>query len=125
MSRHLARRPHRPEGVVFVGEREAEDGHHGVTDELLDRAAVPFQHRAHPLVPARHHPAERLRIEPLAERRRLDQIAEEHGDDLAHRARRRMLTDERGGTTRTEAGVVGVLPPTMAADGHEPEFRPI
>jgi hypothetical protein len=36
-----------------------------------------------------------------------------------------MLAKERGSTTRTEAGVVGVLPPTMAADGHEPEFRPI
>jgi hypothetical protein len=122
---HLARRPHRPELVVFVGEREAEDGHHGVADELLDRAAVSLQHRAHRLVPACHHAAERFRVEPLAERRRLDQVAEEDGDDLAHRAWRRVSRGERGGTTRTEVGVVGVLPPTMATDGHGAEFRPI
>lgn len=107
-----------------MGEREAEDGHHGVPDELLDRAAVSLQHPAHSLVPARHHAAERFRIELLAERRRLDQVAEEDGDNLAHGARRRMLADERGGTTRAEAGVVGVLPPAMAADGHESEFKP-
>ena len=32
--------PDRPLGVVLVGRRGAPDGHHGVADELLDRAAV-------------------------------------------------------------------------------------
>ena len=37
------RRPHRALGVVLVRDRRAEDGHHGVADELLDRAAVPLE----------------------------------------------------------------------------------
>ena len=44
---------------------------------------------------------------------------EEDGDRLAHRPRCDRLGDEGGGTTRTEAGIFGVLPPAMAADGHE------
>ena len=45
-----------------------EDGEDGVADELLDRAAVPFEHLARGLVIARPHAAQRFRIEPLAER---------------------------------------------------------
>jgi hypothetical protein len=72
----------------------------------------------------RANAAEGFRIEPLAERCRFHQVAEEDRDDLAHRARRRVPADKGGGTTRTEAGVVGVLPPAMAADGRESEFKP-
>ena len=37
------RRAHRPLGIVLVRDRRAEDGHDGVADELLDRAAVPLE----------------------------------------------------------------------------------
>ena len=37
------RRPDRPLGVVLVRDRRAEDRHHRVADELLDRAAEPLE----------------------------------------------------------------------------------
>ena len=50
---HLDRRPHRAQCVVLVHHRHAEDGHHGVADELLDGAAVALDDRLHPLEVAR------------------------------------------------------------------------
>ncbi len=41
----VERGTHRPLGVVLVCDRSAPDGHHRVADELLDRAAVPLDHR--------------------------------------------------------------------------------
>jgi hypothetical protein len=38
-----------PEGVVLVELRDAEDGHHGVADVLLDGAAVTLDGAAHRL----------------------------------------------------------------------------
>ena len=38
----VERRAHRTLGVVLVRDGRAPDGHHRVADELLDRAAVPF-----------------------------------------------------------------------------------
>ncbi len=46
---HLRRRPQRAQGVVLVRDRDAEDSHDGVADELLDGAAVPLDDRLHPL----------------------------------------------------------------------------
>ena len=39
-SAHLVGRAHRPERVVLVGDRDTEDRHHRIADELLDRSAV-------------------------------------------------------------------------------------
>ena len=63
--------------------REPEDRHHRVADELLDDAAVALDDRLHALEVAREQRAERLRVDRLAERRRADDVAEEHGYDLA------------------------------------------
>ena len=35
----LDRRPHRPQGVVGLRHRRAEEGHHAVADELVEGAA--------------------------------------------------------------------------------------
>ena len=44
---HLERRSHCPNRIVFVHCGHAEHGHDRVADELLDRAAVPFERRLH------------------------------------------------------------------------------
>ena len=53
-----------------------------VADELLDRAAVTLEHLARGLVVARPDAPERLRVELLAERRRVRDVAEDEGDRL-------------------------------------------
>ena len=79
---HVERGSHRPERVVFVDAREAEDGHHGVADELLHRAAVPLDGDPHLLVPGAQQLAERLGVETLAEHGRIGQVAKEDADGL-------------------------------------------
>ena len=61
-------RAHRPEGVVLVHDRDAEDGQHGVADELLHRPAVALDHRLRRFEVASERGAQALRIEALAER---------------------------------------------------------
>ena len=58
---HLRRRTHRPQRVVLVRDRHAEHGHHGVSDELLHRAAVRLDNSLHPLeVPRQQRPQQPL-----------------------------------------------------------------
>ena len=80
---HLDRCPHRPQRIVLVHDRHTEDGHHGVADELLDRAAVMLDDRLHPLEVAREQRARPLGIERLSERGRPGEVAEQDGDGLA------------------------------------------
>jgi hypothetical protein len=80
---HAGGRPDRPQGVVLVGGGDAEDGHDRVAGELLHRAAVVADHRPHGVVVAGHDLGQRLGVEPLAERGRAAQVAEQHGDGLA------------------------------------------
>lgn len=42
---HAQRRPHGPLGVVLVGDRGPEEGDDGVTDDLVDLAAIALPHR--------------------------------------------------------------------------------
>ena len=85
-ARSLAQRgcgTHRAKGVVLVQHRHAEDGHHGVADELLDHAAVSLDDAPGRVVVPGQHPTERLRIEAFTHRRRVRQVAEEDGDPPA------------------------------------------
>ena len=85
----LERRAHvdggadRAERVVLVELRDAEHGHHGVADELLDRAAVAFERGTHRVEVAGHHLAHRLGVELLAELGRAGHVAEHDRDGLA------------------------------------------
>jgi hypothetical protein len=86
--------------VVLVQLGDAEDGHDRVPDELLDRAAVPLEHAGHPFEPTRHDAPQRLRVEPLAERRRIRNVREEDGDRTAtdgHVPECRTVAEERLG----------------------------
>ena len=94
-SLHPGRGAYRAHGVVLVEHREAEDGHHGVADELLDHAAVPLELGAHRVEVARHHLAQRLRVEPLAHARRALEVGEDDRHDLPH-----LLWGRRRGTER-------------------------
>ena len=68
---------HRAQCVVLVRDRNPEDRHDRVADELLDGAAVALDDRAQILEVAAHARAQRLRIGRLAERGRADEVAEE------------------------------------------------
>ena len=68
--------------VVLVHLRHAEDGHHGVADELLDHSAVALDCGAGDVEVAGEHAAEALRIETLAECGRARDVAEQDGDRL-------------------------------------------
>ena len=85
---HLPGGPHRAQGVVLVGDRDAEHGHDGVADELLDRAAVPLEDRPHLVVVAAHRRPQRLGVGDVAERGRAGQVAEDDGHGLAQLAQR-------------------------------------
>ena len=68
-------------GVVLVGGRRAPDGHHGVADELLDRAAVALDDLARQLEVACQQLADVLRVAVLGERREADEVGEQDRDE--------------------------------------------
>ncbi len=73
---------HGPLGVVLVRDRRTEHRHHRVADELLDRAAMAFEHGAHAVVIRTKPRPHVLRVGLLGRRGEADQVAEEHGHDL-------------------------------------------
>ena len=73
-------------GVVLVGGRRAPDGHHGIADELLDRAAVALDDVAREVEVARQRVADVFRVALLGERREADEVREQDADELALRA---------------------------------------
>ena len=92
------------ERVVVVPERQAEHRDDRVADDLLDRAAVRLEHRAHDVEVAVQDLAQRLRVEPLAERRRALEVRGDEGDDAADLARGLVL-EERRAAHPAQAGV--------------------
>jgi hypothetical protein len=93
---HLGCRTHRPQSIVFVQLRDAEDGHDRVPDELLDRPAVLLEHRARLGKVTLHDSPDRLRVEPLAQTRRTAHIGEHDRNDFA-RCHRSSVRRDRGG----------------------------
>ena len=81
------RRADRALGIVLVRRRRAEERHHRVADELLDRAAVPLELGADALVVGAEDRLDVLRVERLRARREADEVAEDDRDDLALAAR--------------------------------------
>ena len=86
----LGGRLDRSQRVVVVPDRQPEDRHDGVADDLLDRAAVRLEHRAHLVEVAGQDLAQRLRIEPLAERRRALEVRGDDRREPADLGRRRL-----------------------------------
>ena len=92
---HLRGCPDRAKRVVLAHDRETEDRHDRVADELLDDAAVTLQHATHLLEVARHEPVERLGVERLPERRRSGQVCKDDSDGLADLLGRRLGLEPR------------------------------
>ena len=66
-----------------MGDWRPEERHHGVADELLDRATVTLQLGPNPCVVGAEDGFDVLWVERLGLRGEADEIAEEDGDDLA------------------------------------------
>ena len=79
----FVRSGHGPERVVLVGARAPENGHHRVTDELLDRPAAPFEHLAGDREEPRQDGEQGFRIELLTDPGGVLEVGEEHGDEPA------------------------------------------
>jgi hypothetical protein len=118
------RAPPRPGSPAthLVGGRDAEDGHDRVAGELLDRAPVVADHRAHGLVVAGHHLRERLGVEPLTERGGAAQVAEDHRDGPAAAPRPGRRRRQRLTAGQAEPGPPGVRLPAGRTVHHR---RPI
>ena len=100
----LGGRPHRAERVIFVELRDAEDRHHRIADELLDRPAVALDDRLHLGEVAAHQGAHRLWVELFAKARRARHIGEQDGHRATRSAR---LQRNRCGALGAELCAVG------------------
>ena len=116
---HLPGGAHGPQRIVLVRERDAEDRHHRVPDELLHRSAVALDRASHLVEVGEHHLAHALGVDALAQRRRTGHVAEEHGRELAALGR---LGVERRRAGVAEARGLGVVLPAFRAP-HSPNAR--
>ena len=114
---------HRALGVVLVRDRRTEYRHHGVADELLDRAAVPLE-----LVRARRvvrgeQPPGRPPDRPLGARREPDEVDEDDRDDLALLTGQPVAVGELARARVAEPRRVGVLVTAARARNHGSSIR--
>jgi hypothetical protein len=105
--------------IVLARDRRAEQRHHGVADELLDRPAPALELVAQPLVVRLQDGLDVLRVEPLSAGREADQVGEEHGHDLPLGGRRGGRLAERRPTLGAELGSDLVLVAAIGAARHE------
>ena len=98
-------------GVVVVRDRRAPDGHHGVADELLDRAAVAADDLLAMLEVARQELAHGLGVAALGEGREPDEV----GEQDRHQA---TLRDGRRGSVWTACGRSHPVPRSGAGVPH-------
>ena len=101
--------------------RDAEHRDQGVADHLLDRAAVALHRLTDGGVEARHHTAQDLGVEPLAQLGRSDHVAEQHGDGLSHLAARLALGAQGRTAAIAEARLLRVFNGAFRARDHERE----
>ena len=121
---HLGGGADGPERVVLVDDRDAEDRHDRVADELLDRPTVALEDRPHRVEPAAHDRAQRLRVEVLAKSGRAGDVGEHDGDDLARLAGR-LGRGERRPARHAEARDIGVGGRAGRADDHPGSLRTV
>jgi hypothetical protein len=100
-----------------VDDRNAEDGHHRVADELLHDALVAFDDGLHLVEVAPHHAAERFGVEPLPERGGAGHVGKDDRDGLSGFARRRGGFELRAAST-AETESLGVLLTAAGARNH-------
>ena len=124
LGRELEGAAHGPLGVVVVGGREAEDGEHGVADELLDDAAVALDEPLRQGAVALQQGVDKLVVCGLGVRCVADEVAEQSGDDLAllgegaRLLERSFIRGQPGAAGRAEGELIGVLAGTRGTGGH-------
>jgi hypothetical protein len=112
--------PDRPLGVVLVGDRRPEHGHHGVADELLRGTALPLDLLQHPEVEEAELAPDILGVGVLRIGGEPDQVTEQDGDDLAFLdACDRGVSRKSGPTGHAKGGLRGVLPEAARTRRHE------
>jgi hypothetical protein len=111
--------PHGALGVVAMRDRGAEHSHDRVADELLNDAAERFDFGLHPGVIGHEHGPNVLGVGLVRARGEVDQVDEQHRDDLALFDRR--LDGQGRATGRTVPAPLGILLPTSRALEHEEE----
>ncbi len=114
---HVERGPHRSQRVVLARSRNPEDRHDRVADELLHGSSVAHQRLAHRAEVARDDLAQGLGVEPLAQARGVDEVAEHDRHDLAE-ALRLGRAGERHPADRAEMRPLGGLLTAIRARGH-------
>ena len=120
---HLDRRAHGAQRIVLVKLGQAEDRHHRVADELRELPSVPLDDGPHPLEEGGHHLVQRLRVEPLPEPGRVDDVGEE---DRHHSAEALGgLLGQRLPAGQAEPGSLGILLAADPADRHGPSLGPV
>jgi hypothetical protein len=80
--RHLLGCPKRPNSVILMQHRHAKDRHNRVADELGDRSPVSLDDHAHAVEIGLHDSGKGFRVQPVSQRSGLDQVGEQHRDDL-------------------------------------------
>ena len=105
-------------GVVLVRGRRAEQRHHGVADELLDRPAAALELGAQTRVVRLEDGAHVLWVELLGARGEADEVGEEDGHDLALLAGGSAPAPARA-AARAEARAVRVLVAAAGTGEHQ------
>ena len=111
---HGERGAHGALGVVLVRRRRAEHRHHGVADELLDRAAEALEHRAQRLVVRRERAAHVLHVERSL--RLVKPTRSANSTVTTLRSSRRSTTASAAPQCMQKRAAAGTSPPH---DGHE------
>jgi hypothetical protein len=117
------RRAHSPFGIVLVRDRRAEQGHHRVADELLDRPPESLELRAQAGVVGPQQTAHVLGIHLLGLRREAHEVREQNPDDLPLLARGRCPLDERSPALRAEFRSRLILVAARRTDAHGRSVR--
>ena len=120
---HLDRGSDRTKRVVLVDDRDAEDGHDRVANELLHRPTVRLDDPPHPLEVARQQGTQRLRIGRLAKCCRAGHVAEQDRDRLPLLARRWDRAQHRA-AVGAKGEVSFALAATAGADRHLSKVKP-
>ena len=101
----------------------AEEGDHGVADELLDGAAEALELTAQTLMVGSEQGPHVLRIHLLGSGSEADEVGEEHGDDLPLLTRGRRIQRDSAG--EAEPRSLGILLPAARTDKHAEKRRRI
>jgi hypothetical protein len=119
---HVPRGAARPQRVVLVQPRQAEDRHDRIADELFDRPAVTLDDHLHRVEVASEDLAQGFRVEAFAKGGGSLEVAEQDGDGLADFARQRR--DQRRPAKAAYPELIRIVLATIWAHHHARKRTP-